>query len=252
MSTPERYAAFQRQSRVAKAAAFLSLDCIRPLYGELELAGETADAEALQAAIREAIVAYRPRVEAAPGIDEMPLDFEEQLLATVAERCGDAVATTLHRFIFEAFHESHSELQHASGWHLAFTFAGRAGQVALALPEARRNAWLEQHMEVTDIGELEAQMAAFADQPFSDWDIDVFARRGWDPHDRYAAPFGLATDVVRICRFQRFARRIVTELSDEQLERARVGPARLLEKRGVWMGEPLAPLRDVVGTGALA
>jgi hypothetical protein len=195
--------------------------------------------------LRDAILAFRKRAEAA---EEVPLDFEQDLLAAVAERRGEEEATALRRFIDHVYHEAHSDLPQWSAWLIAFHFcANKPGQQdRLDLPLDRRNAILEDYLEMMDAGEIEAQLRSLMHNEGTDWDVEIYVRRGWDPLDEEGMPFGVLLELARVHRFQRFTRSLLTKLNDLELERLRTAAADIIARRGVWMDEPLASLPELV------
>lgn len=225
------------QVRALRAASFgslLSLGAVRPLLGAMGL----SDDGALVDAARDAIVAFRARAAAQP---EVPLDFADALLGRVAAALGDEQARALDRWSRHTYHEAHADLPDWSAWRIAFFEAAHGAREALRLPRDRRAALLERCAELDDVGELEAQMQSLA-RVVSDWDVEIYVRRNWDPDDPHAAPFGVVREVARMHRFQLFARELASQLAPGEMARLQLSAARLVERRRLWMPGPLAPL----------
>ena len=129
-----------------------------------------------------------------------PLDFGAGLRRSIEEQHGEQTAIALHRFIEHRYHESHSELPHWSAWYRAsYRTAHLAGEHdSLALPQQWRNTIIEEFRDITDIGELEAQMHSMASAPQSDWDVEIYVRHHWDPLDEDSAPVRTLREVITI------------------------------------------------------
>jgi hypothetical protein len=229
-------------ARMASIAALLSLDCVRPLMPAMGL--DFVDSHALVACLRELVAAVRARAEAG----EVPEDLGRDMLALVKERLGDDAAAGLERWIRHTYWEAHEDQPHWSAWHIAFHFcAYKKGQHdALALPLDRRNDLLDDFVEMLDVGELGAQLESLCDGAASDWDVEVFVRRGWDPADEHDVPRGLVREIARMHRFQLFAAKVVSQLGASQLAATRDAAQRIVERRGVWLPEPLEGLGELV------
>ena len=141
-----------------------------------------------------------------------------------------------------------TDLPDDHGWLRVFEAAafqhGRASE--LSLPASQRQRILREHMEATDLGDIDQRIAAMRSDGYSDWDVEMFLRRGDNPFDQTCDPFIPLRRFVRLRRFQAFLGRLTVWLSREQAQRVATAARRMLDGDRTPPGRRLLALDELV------
>ncbi|HHH29996.1 MAG TPA: hypothetical protein ENK57_16855 [Polyangiaceae bacterium] len=235
-----------RAARIAGIASLLSLDVATPFLQELT--GLDVEPSKLQDPLRELIVEVRKQAET----DEAaPSDFEARFRAMVERELGGDARRTLWHFIDEVYALGYAERPAWSGWHMAFkatSFRPETRDGLDLIP--KRKALLTYFDGISDLSELQQLVDKLRQEPPTDWDLEVYARRSWDPSSDVSAPFRVILDNILMQRFRRFMREVDEQLDDLAQVRLTQWANRILDDLGVYKPEPLPTPRDLVGASS--
>ena len=225
-----------RAYRLEDAVSFASLDCVGPLSPQLGVS--SLDLDALREGLRASLRAH----------GEALLEGEAgDLAARLEEHLSPRDRWLFDRFFEHTFYDVHDENPHWSAWDYLFHHCAKRAEAhdALGLPAPRRNEVLAQYVHLCDVGEIMAQHASLLEGMGSDWDVEVFVRRGWFPQSDNGAPPRLVRSSATARRCQIFVRWLVARLSEVELRDVHRAAMRLADDLTVWLPEPLRDLRSL-------
>ncbi|MCA9622238.1 MAG: hypothetical protein KC731_24610, partial [Myxococcales bacterium] len=202
--------ALERAARIAGLAALLSLDVTAPFLAELT--GLSIEPARLQTPLRALILDTRRRTEAE---GRAPTDFEARFRAMLEQALDAKARQTLWQFIDDVYYLGYAERPHWNGWQMAFKSTGfrRGGRDALALGDD--DGLLNHFAALSDTSELRVQIDQLRARPPSEWDLEIYVRRSWDPRSDVGAPFRVILDNILLQRFRKFMQEVDRQLDDD-------------------------------------
>lgn len=223
--------------RMAGVASLLSLDVTLPFYEAMGL--HLADPGGFQQAIRQLI-----KTEARRYDEDKP--FPNLLAAMrhdLTQREGETQAHAFQRWFDNLYWElPYQQLQWSlwlDAFHQGFDPAAEPDRQLLAGDQQEQA--VAAFAEFMDVDELRQQSESVASQPLSDWDLESYVRRGFDPDDDMMDdPFCHVFALVEMARVQAFAHSLIPMLTAEEHEQLREQAAWLVAELAG--DEPLEPL----------
>ncbi|MCA9625544.1 MAG: hypothetical protein KC731_41265 [Myxococcales bacterium] len=192
-------AADPQQARWTNAVTLLSLDRIGPLLPEMGL--DDVDPVALRDTMREVVVALR---EAFARDGVTPNDVGRRALVAVESRFGDRAALRFAWWFDVQFAPVSGVVPGWSRWGLVLRHdqSPSRGPV-LPWPPALAGRVASAYRNALDLENLRPLLDDH-EQRLSDWDLRIYARRGWAPGGSGADPAFEAEQIIETVRLQRF------------------------------------------------
>ncbi|MEM6788508.1 MAG: hypothetical protein AAF715_13395 [Myxococcota bacterium] len=232
-------------TRIARLAALLSLDATRPFLARLTRLD--VDPEAFCTSLRTLIVEVRREAEEAK---RAPMDFEARWRAVVAQEHGEATVASLWWFIANVYFIDWADRPQWNGWHLAFKIATHRPiekrAFANALGAAQREVF-DAFDALERAEELHNQIDAVRQISATDWDLDIYARRSWDPESDTSPPFREIRDVVSLWAFRDVMGSIVGAVDDDGQAQLTALANGLLDELGAYRPHPLVSPQAMMG-----
>lgn len=235
--SPSAAAPIDPVGRVTAMASLLSLDVVRPFYGAMGLV--LAEPDGLQEALRAIMVRGRQQYRETKTL----IDVMAELRRTIAVREGEARAEQFQRWFDHLYLDIPAHQRQWSWWSEAFEIGLATGNHAPEVPllGGKHKVFVTMYREAMDLQELRNQAEVLKASPLSDWDLEIYVRRGYD-HDDFAMddPFHRTFAIVRLARLQLVVRELLKALSPSEQQRLHKDARRTIAK--LEPRQPLEPL----------
>lgn len=213
--------------------SMLSLDGVQPLYEAMGV--PVADKAVFQKTLREVIHQARRVYEASP--DNVP-----SVATMLFDRLGSAAARQFATWANGAFLGYHADQPEWSAWDIIFSHWAYSRRHDLDfLPPQKRDSFISGYRQKAVTNDLKQKGEEALNSPLSDWDLEMFARRGYG-RSWESSPYSTAEAIARIERLKKFAHEVWENLSPgERVELQKRGQE-LINILKVWMPGPLPSL----------
>lgn len=223
--------------RWAQLLSVLSLDAAPELYTAMGV--PTRDPATFQKVLREVIRDARRQHDDTPN--RVP-----PLAVMLAERLPAPDVAAFLRWARGAFLGYHADQPWWSAWDIVFTRWATSRQSDLDfLPPPKRDELVAAYRRDAAVNDVRARGEKAAEQPLSDWDLEVFARRDygseWD-----SGPYRVIEAIARDHRLKTFVARTLPGLAPAEREQLHARAQALLAALGVWMPGPLPRLDELL------
>ncbi len=217
--------------------AIVSLDIAQPLLPGMGWHSPQPGRvlELLRARINNARAAQARDPDAAPPL-------AQGFLRSLEAECGPGEARLFQDWAQGLFPVTHAKSPHWSGWQLAFDQWLRRPANRPEVPQLTPEDWaalLKSYTAAKNLDEWQAEADKAKTGLLSEWDLLMFARRGFLFDDDVADPFILAMSWIERHQFQRFWKDAVAPLPPGARETMRRSANGILDTMGVWMPGPL-------------
>lgn len=222
----------------AQLLAVLSLGAAPEFYGLMGV--PTRDPATFQRALRATILDARGRQDAEP--DHIPPVAE-----MFADRLQTSDAEAFLRWARGVFLGYHADQPEWSAWDIVFSqwAYSRRGDLGF-LPTTTRDALVVAYREIAETDDVRERCERAAERPLSDWDVEVYARRGYGA-EWESGPYSTIEAVCRIERLKQFVSVVWPELTPQERAQLHDRAEALLAELGVWMPGPLPQLDTLLG-----
>lgn len=215
----------------------LSLDGVVRFYEPMCV--PVIDKTIFQRTLRQVIVEARRQFSTMP--DRIP-PFEAMLF----EQVSGAEAGPLRHWAQRVFLGYHPDQPEWSAWDIVFSQWAYSRRKDLSfLPEPKWD-WIVtsyQREAITD--DVKKQAEDVLKQPMSDWDLEMFARRGWGASWE-SGPYSLVEAIIRVERLKRFSAKVWSRLGPAEREALIQAGQSLISDLHVWMPGALPRLDDLL------
>jgi hypothetical protein len=221
----------------AELLGLLSMDAILPLYDLMGV--PVADPAGFQKTLRDVVREARRRYEADP--DAVP-----PVAAMLLDRLDPADAERFAAWAGGVYLGYHADQPDWSAWDIVFSQWAYSRRRDLDfLPAEKRGLVIDGYRRMVDTGDVKARCREVMAQPLSDWDLEVFSRRGYGvaPH---SGPCSTVEAIARIERLKKYCAEVWQALTPAEREQLGRRAQTLLDQMRVWMPGPLPPLGDLL------
>lgn len=215
----------------------LSLDRALPFFEWMGV--PVSDKILFQRVLREVILRARQEFEATPS--EVPA-----VNRMLSERLSDKQRAPFFRWAQGVFLGYHADQVEWSAWDVVFSQWAYSRRKDLNfLPDIKEQWFVTTYRADASTADVKQLAEDVVSQPLSDWDVQIYARRGWSATWE-SGPFSIIDWIVRVERLKRFALKAWSELDpDEREEILRRGQT-VIEDLRVWMPGPLTRLDSLL------
>lgn len=216
--------------------SLLSLDGAMPLYEAMRV--PVANKGTFQTTLRMVILEARQLYETSPGsIPPVGTMLCERLTKEEARRFGYWT-----QCIFLGYHADQPDW---SAWDIVLSqWAFSRRRELDFLPQQKRESLIAGYQQKVVTDDIRQKSEEILRQPLSDWDLEIFARRGygisWE-----SSPYSTAEAIVRIERLKQHVAVVWSELESTEKKQLHEKAQTLINDLGVWMPGPL-PYLDLL------
>ena len=212
--------------------SLLSLDAMEPLLGDMGLPviDKSWFVSLLRRVIAEARELYANGTGQVPPVPTMLLDR----IGTEADK--------FNHWANGVFLGYHADQPDWSAWDIILSqwAYSRSGDLDF-LGEHDREAFLMDYRLKASTDDIREKYGEVLGQPLSDWDVEMFARRGWGI-EWEEGPGSIAEAIVRINRLKGVAATLVSRLDESRRTALQLRAQQLIDELHVWMPSPLPSL----------